>query len=334
MKFPYLPVLAILLGTASVASAEDVVTLNSGNRMTGEIRELTRGELSFRIAGVGRVDIDWRNVVELESPDRFYIVLSTGEREVGTLFVHGGQLSITTDAGTRRIDTNEVVRIAPATERRLLEGWRGSIDAGIDFLSANNELDWTLNGAVERRTMRYLTKLQLNSLLRRRSGDVAQRRNHFEIGSRRFLADRWFVLGQLHLEEDRELDLDSRVLLGAALGRTLSQTNRAMVAVYGGVDGDREKFRGYDADTIFEVHGAVEWEWFAVGTENGIDFRTLAFYAPDNSRVRVEAQIALRRNITDNYFWALRAYHSYNSDPPGELESSDTGVSFSIGRDF
>lgn len=334
MRLPYAPTLALLLGTASIACAEDVVTLNSGNRMTGAIRELTRGELSFRIDGVGTVNIDWRNVVELQSPDRFYIELASGEREVGTLNVAGGQLSIATDNGIRRIDANDVIRIGPAGERSFVQGLSGSVDAGFDFLSANDELDWTINADIERRTQRHLTELKFSSLLRRRDSDTAQRRNHFEIGSRRFNQERWFVLGQLQVEEDRELDLDSRVLLGAALGRTLSQSNRAIVSTYGGVDADREEFRGFGTDTIWELHAALEWEWFEPRSDNGLDFRTIVFYAPDQSRTRVEAQITLRKDIDENFFWALRAYESYNSDPPEDLENSDAGVGLSIGRDF
>lgn len=334
MKFLYAPTLAILLGIASVAAAEDVVLLTSGNRMTGTIRELSRGELQFSIDGVGRVDIDWRNVAELRSAERFYIELTSGERQTGTLDVQAGQLRITTQSGTQQIDMQEVIRIGPASERRFIEGLRGSVDAGFDFLSANDEIDWTINAELERRTQRRLTELAFNSLLRRRDDSTAQRRNHFEIGSRRFLENRWFVLGQLHLEEDRELDLDSRVLLGAALGRTLHQSNRSLFALYGGVDGDREKFRDVGTDTLFELHGAVEWDWFDASSDNGLQFRTIAYYTPELSRVRIEAQATLRRDIANDFYWALRFYESYNSDPPEDLESSDLGVGLTIGRSF
>lgn len=334
MKFRYAPALAILLGVASVASAEDVVLLTSGNRMTGEIRELSRGELSFRIAGVGRVDIDWRNVAELQSPERFYIELASGERETGTLNVSSGQLSITTDSGTRRVDMNDVIRIGPATEKTFTEGLRGSIDAGLDFLSAGDEVDWTINAELSRRTQRYLTEMQLNSLLRRRDDATAQRRNHLEVGTRRFWENRWFLLGQLHLEEDHELDLDSRILLGAALGRVLHQSNRNLFSMYGGADGDREDFRGYDTDTIFELHGAVEWEWFDAGSDNALDFRTIVYYSPELSRTRVEAQATFRHDIVNDFYWALRFYESYNSDPLEGLESNDRGFGVTIGRSF
>lgn len=334
MKLRYAPSFAILLGVASVASAEDVVLLTSGNRMTGQIRELSRGELSFRIDGIGRVDIDWRNVAELHSPQRFYIELTSGERQTGTLDVSSGQLSISSDTGTRRVAIDDVVRIGPASERTFMQGVTGSADAGLDVLSAGDEVDWTINVELERRTRRHLTEVQLNSLLRRRDSTDAQRRNHFELGSRRFFEARWFVLGQLHVEEDKELDLDSRVLVGAAFGRNLHQSNRSVLAMYGGADADWEEFRGYDGDTVFELHGAIEWDWFDASSDNGLQFRTIVFYAPDQSRTRVEAQATLRHDIANDFYWALRFYESYNSDPPEDLEKSDTGFGLSIGRSF
>lgn len=334
MKSRCVPALAVLLGAVSIASAEDVVVLDSGNRMTGTIAELSRGELRFSIAGAGSVDIDWRNVVELRSPERFYIELTSGERHTGTLEATAGQLTIATEAGSRRMDIGEVLRIEPSSKSRFIERLGGSVDGGFDFLSANDEVDWTINAAVEHRTRHYLTEAALHSLLRRRDGSTAQRRNHFNIGTRRLLDNRWFVLGQLILEEDRELDLDSRALLGLALGRTLSQSHRATVAVYGGVDADREEFRGLDSDTLFELHGAIEWDWFDVGGDHEVQFETVTYYAPDRSRVRVEVQAVLRRAIANDFYWALRLYESYNSDPPEQYENSDLGIGITIGRSF
>jgi len=334
----YAPTLALLLGTtfiaSFIASAEDLVVLDTGNRMTGTINELARGELDFSIDGAGRVEIDWSNVTELRSSERFYIELASGARYTGTLSADGGQLTIVTDAGAERIGMGDVLRIEPASKDRFLERLSGSIDGGLDFLSANDEIDWTINASVEHRTQRYLTEASIASLLRRRSGSTEQRRNHFEIGSRRLLDDRWFVLGQLIAEEDRELDLDSRVVLGLALGRTLSQSQRAIFSMYGGVDADREEFRGLDSDTIFELHGGLEWDWFEVGGDFGLELGAMTFYAPDRSRVRVEVQGMLRRDIANDFYLALRLYESYNSDPPADYQKSDLGIGIVIGRTF
>lgn len=334
MKARYVPPLAILLGLVSVASAEDVVLLDSGNRMTGTINVLSRGELTFSIAGAGGVEIDWSNVLELRSPERFYIELASGERFTGTLEASAKQMTITDNGAVRRVAMDEVLRIEPSSGRRFAERLGGSVDAGFNFLSANDEIDWTLNAALEHRTKRHLTEASISSLLRRRDSSTAQRRNHFDIASRRLLEDRWFVLGKAILEEDRELDLDSRALLGIALGRTLSQSHRAIFSVYGGMDADREKFRGLDTDTVFEVHAAMEWDWFDVGGSHEVLFEATTYYAPDRSRVRVEVQGALRRDIVNDFYLALYLYESYNSDPPQQYEKSDLGVGLTFGRSF
>lgn len=330
------PTLALLLGTACIASAEDFVVLDTGNRMTGTINELSRGELDFSIDGAGSVDIDWSNVTELRSTERFYIELASGARYTGTLSAAAGQLTIVSDAGTDRIDMRDVLRIEPVSKDRFVERLSGSIDGGLDFLSANDEIDWTINAGVEHRTQRYLTEASVASLLRRRNSSTDQRRNHFDIGSRRLLENRWFVLGQLIAEEDRELDLDSRVVLGLALGRTLSQSHRAIFSMYGGVDADREEFRGLESDTLFELHGGLEWDWFEVGGdfELELELEAITFYAPDRSRVRVELQGMLRRDIANDFYLALRLYESYNSDPPEDFEKSDLGIGIVIGRSF
>jgi hypothetical protein len=104
--------------------------------------------------------------------------------------------------------------------------------------------------------------------------------------------------------------------------------------MYGGADGDREDFRGFDTDTIFELHGAVEWDWFDASNDNNLEFRTIAYYSPELSRTRVEAQATFRHDIVNDFYWALRAYESYNSDPPEGLEKSDAGFGLSIGRSF
>src|SRR5690606_19554249 len=64
---------------------EEFVLLSSGNRMTGTVRALDRGELTFTIDGAGTVDIDWKNVETLQSEQRFDVELASGERLAGSI---------------------------------------------------------------------------------------------------------------------------------------------------------------------------------------------------------------------------------------------------------
>lgn len=328
------------LAFAAPAMAEDLVVLSSGNRMTGTLRDLTRGELIFSIEGAGRgrgrVEIDWRNVAMLESTQRLDIEVASGERYLGTIAARGpGMIEVTTDAGPKTIALSDIVRITPI-EATFRDRTRGSLDVGLDLLSASDEIDWTLNGEARNRTEHYLSEVSLSSLVRRHDSETTQQRNDLQVGVRRFLENRWFGLGLFEVEEDLELDLDLRALLGAAMGRTLVQSNRTVFAAYGGLDLVHEEYRGAsskDEDRV-EALGAVEWDWFYLGGETTLSLEATTYVALDDGRVRFELDSSLRRDIASNFFLSLNVFESYNNDPPEGLEKSDFGMSLTFGRTF
>src|SRR5690606_31618384 len=134
------------------------------------------------------------------------------------------------------------IRITPIASTPV-ERTSGYVDFGVDFLTANDELDLEVDAEAEHVMRNYVTTVSVDSILSEIDDETAQRRNYFQIRSRRLLANRWFAIGRLHLEEDRELDLDARTLLGFGAGRTLLQSNRGVVALYGGLAADRERYR-------------------------------------------------------------------------------------------
>ena len=48
---------ATLIGTSAVAQEEDVVIFNNGDRLTGEIRGLSRAQLSFNTDATGTIGV-------------------------------------------------------------------------------------------------------------------------------------------------------------------------------------------------------------------------------------------------------------------------------------
>ena len=313
----------------------DTVQLVSGNRMVGEVRALYRGELAFIVAGAGMVDIEWRNVERLTSDQRMDVELSSGERLLGTIAAPApGRLELVTDAGTRTLDMLQVVRIHPIGPTASART-RGSVDFGFNFLGANEEVDLTLHAEAVNRTRNYLTQVSIDSLLRQLNDETAQRRNRLDINSRRVLRDRWFVLGELIVEENRQLGLDSRVLLAAAAGRTLLQTNRSIVSLYGGLAYDMERYDGVPGtEREPEALGAVEWGWFENGGNTELASRATVFVNLDRSRERAQVDIQLRRHFAGSFYWSVLLYESYDSDQPAGLENDDQGISITIGRSF
>ena len=72
----------MLIGLSSSAfakSLDDVVILNNGDRFTGEIKNLERGELEFKSSYMSQsVRLNWARVARLESKDQYLVLLTSG----------------------------------------------------------------------------------------------------------------------------------------------------------------------------------------------------------------------------------------------------------------
>lgn len=323
------------LPTPSIAADDedqDVVVLTSGNRMTGRIRYLARGQLTFRIDGAGTVSINTNNVEMLQSSRTFDVQLPSGERLSGSIAgIEPGVLQVRTATGTRSVPMRDVIRI-DWTGATVRERTSAEIELGLDFVSVGDAIDWTFNGEVDNRTLNYRTELSLDSLLRRQDSDTTQKRNDLLLTTRRFLQNRWFVLGQLEANEDQQLDLDSRYLAGVALGKTLAQSSRTELALFGGIDYILEDYSGVPGNNSeLEVMLAAEWDWFEVGGDTELDTRTTVYQSTERSRTRVEVDVNLHRNFFRSFYWAFNIFESYDSDPPAGAEKSDFGVTLAVG---
>jgi putative salt-induced outer membrane protein YdiY len=345
----YAPILIAMTLVAFVSQAAEpppaLVVLSSGNQMTGEVRELSRGRLNFRVAGAGSnaiasingsIDIEWANVATLRTSQLLDIELNNGTLMTGSIETTApGLLEIATSAGPVRVNMPDIVRIQRHQETF---GGRvsGNIDLGFDFLTANDEIDWTLNASARHRTPRYDTEVSVSSLIRRQDSDTSQQRNHLEVESRRLLEKRWFAAGLFEAEDDAELDLDLRILLGAAAGRTLIQTKQTSLAVYGGIDVSHEEFSGSsdDDDNVFEVLGAMQWDWFEPGGNLEALLEATTYVSPEDGRIRLQVEGSLRHDLARDFYLSFNVYENYNSDPPEGSEKSDLGVSITIGRSF
>jgi hypothetical protein len=154
----------------------------------------------------------------------------------------------------------------------------------------------------------------------------------------RFLPQRWFAVALGRFQQNRELGLDMRTTIGGGAGRYLVQTNRSLVAVYGGVSFNREEYSSQTSgEGTTEAIAGFQFSRFSFGsreTELTVDL-TLFPSISAWGRVRAELDARLKHEVLDDLFISLSFYDSFDSEPPASgVEKNDFGLVTSLGWSF
>jgi hypothetical protein len=330
--------LAFCLAAPLPASAQktDTVEATNGDRLTCEIKSLDRARLKVETDSLGTLSIEWDDVRAVRSAATFDVELKNGFHYFGVLGTRTpGELDVVTSGGTVTFPFDEVIRLTRFGENALSQ-LEGKVDAGFSFTQANVQTQWTANASFGYRTRRYHWTASLSSLLSDRDDADRQSRNTLTLQSERILRPRLSAAGFAQFQENEELALNLRVVVGGGLIWTTHQSNRSLLYFLGGAAYTTEDFDGDGDGTTGEILGGVGWEFFTFrGKELNIDTSALSFYAPgDGGRVRLELSAQLRSDIVGDLYWSLNADESFNGDPPPDQKQSDFVFSATLGWSF
>lgn len=324
-----------VLALSHARAGADVVQVTNGDRINGTVLGLARGALSFDTDSLRTLSIGWSHVVMLTSTENLEVELSSGQRFLGTIDSPSPRrLVVTTASGpTPPLDMNEIVRMTS-----IGEGFRGrtsgSIDFGLNYTQASDAQHYALNAEAAYVGRAYETDAQAASFLSRQDGADTVTRNDLKVDVRRRLPERWYALALGEAQQDDELDLNLRLVLGGGVGRVLLQSNQARLAVEGGLDYDAEWYESADdADHSVEAFGGVEWDWFG-DADTTILAAATTFVSLERERIRLELDADLRRDVAGDLYASLNVFESFDSSPPGDRSRSNLGVSVALGWTF
>ena len=245
------------MGTAAWAQGRtDVVTLLNGDRITGEIVELSRGRLELKTDDAGTLEIEWDNVATLVAVRRFEVETSDGRRLLGSLGPPASRvLAVQTAEGLASLPMTEVTRVTPigASFWKKLEG---SVDAGFTYTHSSGVAQTTLNTDTIYRRPAFLFKLTSSATVTQRSdGTEDDDRSAISFAYNRYRGRRLLVGGYASLESNESLGLKLRSQVGGVAGLRLVNSNKAQVEVSAGLVVNDE--RGVDAEATRNVEGIV-----------------------------------------------------------------------------
>lgn len=325
---------------AHARSKTDVITMDNGDRFTGEIKWLKQGVLSVSTDSLGTLSIEWTHVARVESAFVFQIEMTSGAVLLGSLAgdTDPERLRVGGEGGSaaRR---DEMVRMAPI-EARLLDRFEGSVSAGVSYAKGSQSRQTNLNLDATYYSELYQARTTLSSLATS-DGDSGDRseRDDLAFTYRRLRPNRWFGLGVFEAQRNDELGIDLRTSLGGGFGRFVLQSQRLQTSLSGGLLLSREWIAGDENEKNNEVEAFLGFAHnYYVFDSPRVSFATELTAYPGLSswgRVRAEFDTALKWELVRDFFWSLQLYGSYDSEPPAvEGATSDYGFVTSLGYNF
>jgi hypothetical protein len=329
---------AVMLSVSGVALAQgrtDVVTLANGDRITGEVVRLDRGRLEFKTDDAGTLYLEWDKLVSVVAKRVVEVVTGDGRRFLGTL-------------GSGPPRTLEVVGLLsqaslPMPEVTIIRAigkgfWTrldGSIDAGFSYTRSSGVAQLNVNWDTFYRKPASQARLTL-SLTQTELEDSSGRddRGTLEMSYQKYPWQEWFIVGAGRFESNESLGLELRSQIGVTTGPRLVNSNRAQLAVSGGVVFNEE--RGVDVPTTKNVEALLIFRtsyYTYDRPKTNLDVGVQYYPSLSNpGRQRLQLDASVKREIWKDLFLALTLYNTYDSRPPNPAaDTNDVGVVASIG---
>ncbi len=333
---------AVLLSIGIAAPARgqgktDVVVLNNGDRLTGEIKGLSRGRLSFDADSTGVVSIKWDRVVALTTNGLVDVETDTGERLLGSLTPGtAGTVVVTRIGAPRTLPIGTVVGLAPIG-RSFWKRLDGSIDVGGSYTQSSGIAQLSFNLLTTARRPTFEWRLTFDDYLTFQSDGAATEQLAGSVTYARYMSRRWAVFTLAQIERNPDLGFDLRGTLGGGVERTLVQSNRSELVAGAGLGGSRERAVGGETDSQLPAMLSVRGSLFIYNTpKTTLDGQFTAYPILNQAgRWRLRADASLKREIFKDFSVAFSFYESFDNRPPStEASRNDVGATLSLAYVF
>lgn len=331
---------ALLSATPTHAKRTDVIVLENGDSVTGEIKQLDRGILRYKTDSAGTLNVEWEEVLSIRSIQSFEVETVSGGRFFGSLAELARDAPSVTVVGAERnadLYLENIVRINPV-RNSFLTRIDGSLSAGYDYTKSSDVSKLNFAFRADYRTRRFITGLSLDSNITTQPDRPTSSRSDATYYFERFRLNRWFTRWSGNLQSNDEIGLELRAQTSWLGGRYVQQTNRDLLSVGGGLAVSREIRSGQDENqNNLDLVLTTDYQFFKFQFPKR-DLAVSLFVYPSLTswgRVRSDLDAKLRFELFSDFFLEFSLYGTYDSRPPeGATSSTDYGFVTSLSWTF
>ena len=325
-------------GIVHAKAKTDVIFLKNGDRVTGEVKSLLRGKLELKTDHMGTILIDWVEIQEIMSDTSQVVELGNGTRFFGSLeqSPNPNTVEIDTDDGAVGVDSDDIVAMYPV-EAGFWDRMDISAKLGFSWDKASNVGRGSLGIDVTYRDPEFITRGNFSTELTTQQDQPNSKRAVLTVNHMRFLQNKRFRALFGSMEQNDELGLDLRALLGAGYGWIPIRDQRTLFGLMLGVDVNYEIPTSGADETNVELVGGLSYDYFLYSHPERrlrVDFNVYPSLT-QSGRYRANLNTSFKVEFFTDLYWDVSLYASYDNQPLAEdAATSDVGVTSSLGYKF
>jgi putative salt-induced outer membrane protein YdiY len=334
---------ASLCYPAHAAKRKDVVVMNNGDHITGEVKRLQNGLLFVETDYVsGNIQLDWNQVQSVASTAIYRITLNNGKRLVGNIEKDSLNKANTEDFLIREANEEQQVPSAEivSMDTRKPTFWRqlqGGIDFGYSYASGNGQTTLNADTNATYKTTGWEAATVFDSTFGGQSGASKTNREDLQGMFAKYLNRNSYLLGLSDFLHSSQQDLNLRTTLGGGYGRYLKRTTSTNLSWLGGLVYIHESFNTLSSQPSDQNIEAVVGLQYNVVKFNFGEFNSQLLVFPgltDWGRVRTTTNNALAIKLRNNFYLNFTLWDNFDSRPPVTAKRNELGVSSGIGWSF
>jgi hypothetical protein len=338
-KLLFILFLILLINFSVLAQKTDVVILKNGDKITGEVKYLKVGILTYKTDNMETVEIQWNKIKSIETKNFYEVEVADGRVFFGSIAPSDdeGMMIVKGVTIEHNLFMKYVVRIYRIKESfwDILDGY---IKFGFSFTKASNIGELSLGGNAKYRTKINLSELTLNSVITTTEKEPTSSKNDLSFAYQHNLKYEWFAAGIASLQENSELGIKLRTSLGGGIGNNFIQTQNQWLYTSAGLSINRE-VKTDNSEATFNVEALINAQYQLFKYDHPkANFLTYIYVFPslsDLGRYRFNYNAQISWEIFLDFYWDLTFYFEYDNSPQTENSSqSDYRIDTSIKFEF
>jgi putative salt-induced outer membrane protein YdiY len=326
--------LLLTLGSLASGAFADVLFLNNGDRITGQVTAIGGDSVTIRPAYSGDVKVKLGDVAKLETQAAIELELSDGT--VGLFQITGspekGQATLVAAEQAIDVALTEIERYG---ERPKPKNWGTTLDLSSTFNRGNTEsqdgnLQWKAN--YQRGQHRYKSDLKMSR--EEEDGVTTKEKDRLKLGYNRLFDNNWFFALNTAFERDPIEDLDHRVSITPALGYDFWNDDRRTLNFQLGAGYAAETSGGKDESTSnVDWKLEISYKFFDGGMTL---FHSHNIYRNFSGRENsvLNSETGVRYKLLQNLNVNVQANYDYDTEPVEGSDSKDLEVLIGVGLSF